>query len=101
MAIKICGYVFEGPYTSTSSLEDRSGVYAILCSKDDLFVIDVGESATVRTRVETHDRKDCWKRHCKHTIVYAAHYTPGLEQPGRQKIEKDVRKSTNPPCGEQ
>jgi len=49
----ISGYTFDEPYTGTDKLEDRSGVYAILCChNENYFVVDNGESATVMTRVE-------------------------------------------------
>ena len=60
MSITFCKkYTAEGPYTSTESLEDRSGVYIILTrakSTDKWTVIDVGESHELKTRVENHDR---------------------------------------------
>jgi hypothetical protein len=59
MSIELSGYKFAGPYESTSSLKDRSGVYAILTptSSTRYKVVDVGESATAKTRVENHDRE--------------------------------------------
>ncbi len=89
MPITIAGYSFEGPYSSTSSLEDRSGLYAILCKKDNgnYSLVDVGESATVKTRVETHDRKTCWNRNCNSSLTAAILYTPYLQQSGRIEIE--------------
>ena len=60
VSITIDGHTFEGPYAGTDRLEDRSGVYAILCYREQKhFVVDVGESATLKTRVENHDRSDC------------------------------------------
>jgi len=101
MTIKIGEYTFQGPYISTTGLEDRSGVYAILCrAGDDLSVTDIGESATVKTRVENHERKDCWKRECSAELRYASHYTPQLQQPGRKEIEQEIREQYSPPCGE-
>jgi hypothetical protein len=83
MSIKIGNYTFNGPYTSTANLEDRSGVYAILCQKEGKnYVVDVGESATVKSRVDSHDREDCWKRNCNGTLAMAVYYTPNLQQPG-------------------
>jgi hypothetical protein len=100
MTINIGKYTFEGPYVSTTGLEDRSGVYAILCrAGDDLSVTDVGESATVKTRVENHDRKDCWKRECGGDLRYAAHYTS--REPDRMAIEQEIREQYSPPCGEE
>jgi len=103
MSIKIGKYTFNGPYTSTANLEDRSGVYAILCQKEgnNYNVVDVGESATVKSRVDRHDRKDCWKRNCNSTLAVAVYYTPNLQQPGRMAIEEELRKQYDPPCGKQ
>ena len=102
MSIEISGYVFSGPYTSSLSLEDRSGVYVVLTPTDSTHyrVLDVGESARVRTRVENHDRRSCWRRHANRgAICYAAYYMPGSQQSGRQAIEKKIRKQYKPPCG--
>jgi hypothetical protein len=102
MSIEIAGYKFAGSYNSTSSLEDRSGVYAVLIPTDATHyqVIDVGESATVKTRVENHDRKPCWQRRANSGgLRYAVYYTPGLQQAGRQAIEQKVRQQHRPPCG--
>lgn len=101
MSITIGGYSFNGPYSSTGSLEDRSGVYAILDKRSDsYYLLDVGESAMVKSRVEGHDRKNCWQRNSKGTITCAVKYTPGLQQVGRMQIEQDIRsKINNIPCG--
>jgi hypothetical protein len=104
MSITLAGYKFDGPYKATSSLNDRSGVYAILTptSASRYKVVDVGESATVKSRVENHDRKPCWQRNANSGgLYYAAHYTPGLQQAGRKAIEQKIRQQYNPPCGSQ
>ena len=93
MSIKIGNYTFEGPFSSTSSLEDRSGVYAIL--DDDNRKIDIGESHEVRTRVENHERKSCWEEN--NYSKYAAYYT---SEANRKRIESELRDQYNPPCGE-
>jgi hypothetical protein len=104
MSIAIGRWTFEGPYALTESLrlKDQSGVYVILCptEQNQYRVIDAGESAQVKTRVETHDRKDCWRRNCKGTLYVAVLYTPNLQQPGRSQIEQEIRQQYNPPCGE-
>lgn len=101
MSIKIGKYKFEGPYSSDDSLDDSSGVYAILCNNSDSYkVIDVGESSEVRTRVKTHDRRNCWERNCFYTIMYAVYYTPHKKQSGRKKIEQEIREEYDPPCGD-
>jgi len=101
MSIKIGKYTFEGPYSTTDSLEDKSGVYLIVCKNNEKYnPIDLGESATVKSRVESHDRKSCWTRNCSSTLMVAVLYTPNLQQGGRQEIEQDIRNQFNFPCGE-
>ena len=92
MSITIGKCAFDGPFTSTDLLEDRSGVYATICEKgNEFYLIDVGESATVKTRVETHDRKSCWMENCQGNLVFAVYYTPNLQQSGRMTVEQEIR----------
>jgi len=100
MSIKIGRYNFEGPYTSTNSLEDRSGVYAIIDDRSGtLNLIDVGESATVKSRVEKHERESCWNRNRIGTLKVTVLYTLGMQQSGRMQIEQEIRNEFNPVCG--
>lgn len=99
MSIEIVGYDFEGPYLYTSSLSNRSGVYVILTptSNSNYKVLDVGESAHVKTRVETHNRTTCWNRNANNGgIRYAAYYTGEAQ---RMSIERKIRDQYDPPCG--
>jgi hypothetical protein len=101
MSITIGNQQFDGPYDNAASLQDSSGVYVILCHRDNKnVVIDVGESATVKTRVENHDRKDCWQRNCSGNLTVVVLYTPNLQSAGRVAIEQEIRRQYNPPCGE-
>lgn len=101
MSIQIGRWQFQGPYSHTSNLYDRSGVYAIIDKRRNgiNYVIDVGESATVKTRVETHDRADCWARNQYGTLTVAVLYTPNVQQVGRRAIEQDIRSLYPPACG--
>ena len=103
MSITFCKkYTAEGPYTDRDSLKDNSGVYVILTRPDAASkwtVIDVGESATVKKRVEDHERKDCWTRHSKGVIGYSPYYMPHKQQSGRMEVEQEIRDEYNPPCG--
>jgi len=101
MTVKIQGYNFEGPFTKVGDLEDRSGVYAILDRRNDgLYVVDVGESSEVKTRISNHDRKPCWSNSSKGKLAVAVRYTPGLQQSGRKSIEQDIRGEYHPSCGD-
>ncbi len=99
--INIQGYQFEGPYTNVDSLQDRSGIYTILDQRTDgRYVIDVGESSEVRTRITNHDRKECWRSKSIGTIEVAVLYTPGVQQEGRKQIEQQLRDKYQPSCGD-
>ncbi|MBS1515221.1 MAG: hypothetical protein JSS63_09325 [Bacteroidetes bacterium] len=101
MPITIGNYTFEGPYTSTGMLEDRSGVYAIHCYLNGkYYLIDVGESSEVKNRIENHDRKDCWNEKCNGELTVSVYYTPNLQQAGRREVEQELRNSYSGLCGE-
>lgn len=98
--IRIGRYTFDGPYTSTASLADNAGVYAIIDARStSSIVVDVGESATVKSRIESHDRESCWTRNRQGTLQVAVLYTPGLQQSARMTIEQELREAFNPACG--
>lgn len=100
MTITVGNHTFDGPYTNAGSLNDNSGVYAIHCNRDGkYYLIDVGESATVKTRIENHDRADCWKKNCQGTLTVSVLYTPNKQQAGRMEIEQELRELYDPVCG--
>lgn len=100
MGLTVGKYEFEGPYSNTGSLRDASGVYVIVDSVNGEFrPVDCGESATVKTRVDNHDRADCWKRSSAGTLMVAVYYTPGLQSAGRVAIEQAIRGTYTFPCG--
>ena len=103
MSIEFAGYSFEGPYTDTVYLKDEPGVYVILDQRSDSlwYALDVGESTQVKTRIENHDRKECWDSNQLGTRGYAVLYTPGWTDDQRRTLEQEVREKLSPPCGEQ
>jgi hypothetical protein len=62
------------------------------------FLIDVGESSKLRTRIENHDNKDCWTENCNGQITIYVHYTTFLKQQGRILIEQELRELFHPDC---
>ena len=101
MPLTVGNYQFEGPYSSTENLKDASGVYIIVDHLNNQNnPIDCGESATVKSRVENHDRKDCWNRNSSGTLMVAVLYTPHLQSSGRVAIEQEIRDAYNFPCGD-
>lgn len=97
MAIKLGKYSFEGPFASIDKLKDKPGVYAIICIVDrEFFLLDVGESTRIRTRIENHEKKSFWIKKCNGELTIFVHYTPFLEQSGRSQIEKELRELYHP-----
>jgi predicted GIY-YIG superfamily endonuclease len=94
-------YSFEGIYSDTSPLKDMAGVYLIIVKKNDKYYpIDIGEAKEVKTRIENHDRKDCWKKHCPiNDLFYAPYYIEHGGKTSRVKVEQDIREYYNFPCG--
>jgi hypothetical protein len=59
MGFNLGKYPFTGPIASIDKLKERSGGYTIVCKEDrEYFLIDVGESSKLRTRIENHDKKN-------------------------------------------
>ena len=102
MSITIGRFSFEGPYTNTNELKDEPGIYVIHCYRDNAYHrVDVGESREVKSRVENHDRKDCWKRNCAGVLTVSVLYTLHLTEAGRREIEQEIRGQVSTPCGVQ
>ncbi|NPU88333.1 MAG: hypothetical protein HPY87_00085 [Fervidobacterium sp.] len=100
----ILNYNFQGPYSldGLEKIQNVSGVYVVTCT--DIFgkslLLDVGESGELRERLKKHDRMECWKKHCKSSIQVYVHYTIGMREDERKKIEQRIRSSYKLPCGE-
>lgn len=97
--MNILNNTFEGPYANESFLKDQSGVYVILGKNGgtDWHIVDVGESARLKNRVETHDRRTCWASRGFNTLGVAVHYTT---ESSRMYLANQIRLQLNPPCGE-
>lgn len=99
MSIKLGKYSFTGPVESIDQIRDRSGEYAIVCKKDnELFLLDVGESTKLRTRIENYDRKECWITNCNGQLIIYVHYTPFAKQKRRIVVENEIREQFQPGC---
>lgn len=91
-------YEFSGPYTQTGSLAAKSGTYVVTTKKKsgDHKVLDVGESGDVKTRVENHDRADCWVKEEKDGLYYSGYY---CDDSARTNLADAIRNAFDPPCG--
>ena len=100
MNISIGGYKFQGFYQRISTLDEKPGLYLIICDNDGIInYLDVGESENIRESVWSHERKDFWKRKCHGMICYSQLITPDKNQNERQEIEKIIRDIENILCG--
>jgi hypothetical protein len=100
MSVELKDYSFEGYFSSTSYLEDRPGIYAVLCRYfEENKVVDIGEDENIKTRIDNHESSNCWRRNCPSSLVYAALYTPDLNQKKRANIVDELRDEYDPVCG--
>ena len=102
MSTSVANLSFTDPVFSEESLLDQQGVYLVLDRRSDggLYVLDVGESAMVRTRIKGHDRRSCWEGHAVGVIAYIAYYTRGWSESRRRTLESSLRRKFDPPCGD-
>lgn len=100
--ITIEGVNFEGPYADSSKLRRSGGVYVITDSRSNghVYLLDVGESESVRDRIENHDRKHCWLKHKQGALGVAVHIMPGSTVELRRQLEGRIRSRYKPGCGE-
>ena len=99
MTVKIGDYAFDGPFKSTDSIEDKSGIYAVLHYKEaKCYLLDIGESSQIKKGIEEHDRKE-WEKNSEGEIDYSVYYTPDLKDDDRKEIEAKIRTTYRPPCG--
>jgi len=54
-------YIFEGPFSSINQIRETGGVYAVICSDEaKQFIVDIGSSGQLKSRLSNHERKNCW-----------------------------------------
>lgn len=72
-------------------------MYAIVDEVEtEYFLLDVGESFKLRTRIENHCKKDCWIKNSNGKLTIYIHYTPFLSEKGRILIEQELRELFRP-----
>jgi hypothetical protein len=99
LTVKIGDYAFDGPFESTDSIENKSGIYAVLHYKEGkCYLLDVAESSRMKKEIEEHDRKE-WEKNSKSAIEYSVYYTPRLRKDDRKEIATKIRAAYMPPCG--
>ena len=101
--MNIGNYEFEEPVFLVGCemyLHDLPGVYVILDLWDNqYYVVDVGESSTVKSRIQSHDRESCWKLNSRGSLYVSVLYTPYMDDESRRSIERELRSMFSPACG--
>jgi len=105
---------WKGPYTNTDHIPDRAGLYMVLSGTQNeqgkwptnLYkLLDIGESGELKTRLDNHNRANCWESNktSGHTIVfkYALMPTNTYNQSDRLSVECCLQSKKTPPCGEE
>lgn len=99
MAITIAGYEFEGPFSfAGTNFKEIPAVYVIL-NGPIVDPVDTGETDKLRSRLQNHERENCWHNNCPEGI-YVAVKVEG-NQDNRLRLERLVRYSYDLPCGEE
>ena len=92
MTIKVSDYAFDGPFLTRALIQDKPGVYLVICRTEagDQF-IDCGEASQVRNEILDHERMSNWEHNCAGSVLIAVMYTPRLPSPERAVIVEKIR----------
>lgn len=102
--LTISGLPFQCVKLSEADFSDVAAIYLILCVAQDgnWKVIDVGQSGQVGTRIDVHDRQECWKRNCPNNNIWVCIYktpTSSYTKEQREALEGKLRDAYKPVCG--
>jgi hypothetical protein len=89
---------------SEADFSDFAAIYVILCvdNSGSWKVIDVGQSGQVGSRIDTHDRQECWEKNCPNKNIWVCIYkTPSTLYTKEQRIDLEgkIRDYYKPVCG--
>ena len=93
-------YDFEGPFADPAALKVEPGLFVIWCeSKETWRVLDLDEAENVRAAMDQPKRKTCWHENCGGNLYYSVMYAKDMPERRRKRIEAEIRRYENPPCG--
>lgn len=104
--LNIGGYPFVCVALANANFKDVAAVYVILCVDENSKweVIDVGQSGELGDRIDSHDRKTCWRDNCPSKNIWVCVYrmpTDKFTKRDRLEVERSIRNKDGPlPCGE-
>lgn len=101
--LTIGGKSFACVKLSEADFKDVAAIYVVICvdAQGQWTVLDVGQSGQVGTRIDDHDRRDCWTRNCKNNIWVCVHTMPSsrFTKQDREQLESQLRTQYKPVCG--
>jgi hypothetical protein len=102
--VTIGSYPFVCVPLGEADFSDVAAVYVILCvaAGGSQTVLDVGQTGQLGSRIDEHERKDCWQKNCPSGNIWVCVYRmPShiYSESDRLKVENELRQRFNPPCG--
>ena len=98
--ILIGKYEFCGPFAAPEEIEERPGVFAVLCYHDNCYeLLDLGYGENLRQGLLDHPDQGDWHNMCAGTLLAAVFY--GDEMDGDQAqilIDSIERELSDAPC---
>lgn len=90
---------------SDADFSDIAAIYIIICVHPGgtWTIIDIGQSGELGSRIDSHDRRDCWKRKCTSGNIWVCVYpmpTDRYSKQDRLNIEHRLRSQHKNLCGE-
>ncbi len=100
MTVLIGKYLFAGPYSDASYVQNKPGIFLIISgSESDPYLIDVDESENMGRDVNGHPRQKCWHEKSAGKFQYAVFHTPHLTADERKQVVADIRGEFVVACG--
>ena len=100
--LTIGGYPFVCVPLSNADFTNSAAIYVIICvaQAGTWTALDVGQSGELGSRIDSHDRKDCWSRQCQNIWV-CVYRMPSHEytREDRLRVERLLREELRPLCG--
>ena len=87
-----------------ADLRNVAAVYVVICVREDRSwtALDVGQSGEVGTRIDSHDRRDCWTKNCPTGNIWVCVYQMPADRytkEQRLEFETKLRRLYDPTCG--
>lgn len=90
---------------SDASFSDIAAIYIVICidANNKYTVIDIGQSGQVGSRINSHDREECWKKKCPQGNIWVCVYPLPTKQQSKEDrlaLEQRLRLEYKNLCGD-